>query len=80
MVRRRPEVLLHGAVLQILGHPRLDMPPQLAPEPATLLTLLLADEAPRGLERVWADAARVKGHLGAVNGVVDAIRPPAGET
>lgn len=55
------------------------MLPQLAPEHAALLALLLADHLPRRLQRVRADAARVEGHLGAIDGAVDVVRPEAGE-
>lgn len=55
------------------------MLPELAPEHAAVFALLLADDLPRGLERVRANAARVQGHLGAVDGAVDVVRPPAGQ-
>lgn len=50
------------------------MLPQLAPEHAALLALLLANDLPRGLQRVGSDTSRVEGHLSAVDGAVDVVR------
>ena len=49
------------------------MLPQLAPEHAALLALLLANDLPRGLQRVGSDTSRVERHLSAVDGAVDVV-------
>lgn len=67
LLSTQAEVSLHRAVLQLLGHPGLDVLVELASVHLALLALLLADNFPSRLQRVRADAASVQGNLGAVN-------------
>lgn len=77
---RQSEILLYGAVLELLRHPCLDMLPEFTPEPATLFAFLLADHIPRGFQRVRANPTSVQRHLGAIDDAADVVRPPASES
>jgi len=70
----QPKVLLHGAVLHVLGHPGADVLMQLAAIGAALLALPLADHLPAGLERVRSRAPRGQRDLGAVDGAIDDVK------
>ena len=76
----KSEVLLEGAVLELLWHPVLDMLVQFAAEHATLRTLLLAYNLPCCLELIGSNATGVQGHLGSVNGPIDDVEVGGGET
>lgn len=67
------EVSLHRAVLQILGHPGLDVLVKLAAIHLALLAFLLADNLPSRLKGVRADAASVQGNLGTMNCAVNNV-------
>jgi hypothetical protein len=68
------KVVLQSAVLQLLGHPGLNMRMQFTSIDTTLFAFLLSDKLPSGLELVGADSAGVKRHLGSVNGAVDDVK------
>jgi len=71
--RWEPKVLFHGAILQTLGHPGLDMLVKLAAIDTTLLALLLSDQLPRGLQSIWTESSGVERHFSAVDGAIDDI-------
>jgi hypothetical protein len=77
---RDPKVLLEGAVLQLLGHPGLDVLVKFTAEDPTLLTLSLPEDLPSGLQRVGTNASCVEWHFSTVDSAIDKIQVGRGET
>ena len=67
------KVLLEGAVLQFLWHPRLYVLMELATVDPTLFTLPLSNDLPSSLQRIGTKSSRVEWHLRTVNSTVDKV-------
>ena len=67
------QVLLEGAILQLLGHPGLDVLVKLTAVNATLLALSFSDNLPSGLKGIGPNASRVERHLCTVNSATDEV-------
>jgi hypothetical protein len=76
---RNPKVLLESAVLQLLGHPGLDVLVKFTAENPTLLALSLSDDLPSGLEGIGTNASCVEWHFGTVDSTIDKIEVGRGE-
>jgi len=74
------KVLLHGAVLQLLGHPSLDVLVKLTTVDATLLAFLLSYKLPSGLKSVRTNASSVERHFDTVDGAKDDVEVWMGKT
>jgi len=68
------EILLEGAILQFLWHPRLDVLMELAAVDTTLFTLSLSYDFPSSLKRIRTKSSRVEWHLRPVNSTVDKVQ------
>jgi hypothetical protein len=77
---RNPKVLLESAVLQLLGHPGLDVLVKFTAENSTLLALSLSYDLPSGLEGIGTNASCVEWHFGTVDSTIDKIEVGRGET
>jgi len=77
---RCSEVLLEGTILQLLGHPALDVLVKLTAVNATLLALSLSDNFPCSLEGIGTKATSVQRHLRTVNSAINDIEVGSGET
>lgn len=77
---RDPKVLLESAVLQLLGHPGLDVLVKFTAEDPALLALSLSHDLPSGLEGIGTNASCVEWHFRSVNSTIDKIEIGRGET
>lgn len=73
------KVLFHCAILQLLGHPGLDVLVKLAAVDTTLLALLLSHDLPSGFESIRTNSSSVEGHLGTVNRAEDNVKVGVGK-
>jgi hypothetical protein len=67
------EVLLEGTILQLPGHPGLDMLMELTAVDATLFALSLSDNLPSSFEGIGANASCVERHLCAMDGAIHQV-------
>jgi hypothetical protein len=74
------KVLFEGAILQLLGHPGLDVLMKLTSVNPTLLALPLSDDLPSSLERIGTNSSCVERHLCTVNSAIDDVEVGCSET
>jgi len=74
------EVLLEGTILQLLGHPALDVLVKFTAVNTTLLAFSLPNNFPCGLEGVGTKAASVERYLRTVDSAINDIEVGGGET
>lgn len=73
LVGGNTKVSLHAAILQLLGHPGLDMLVEFASVHAAVSAFLLADNLPSGLERVGTGTTGVEWQLGSIDCAIDGV-------
>jgi hypothetical protein len=74
------KVLFEGAILQLLGHPGLDVLMKLTAVNATLLAFPLSDDLPSSLERVGTNSSCVERHLCTMDSAIDDVEVGSSET